>query len=101
MNIIILTLFFLMTARVAALNNLFVIMFSQLSSLSYLIITDRLPDFNIVILVLMVTGGIIGGAIGSNYRNKLSNVIIEKLFMKAMVVVLLINIANAIKFYIL
>ena len=101
MNIIILTLFFLMTARVAALNNLFVIMFSQLSSLSYLIITDRLPDFNIVILVLMVTGGIIGGVIGSNYRNKLSNLIIEKLFMKAMVVVLLINIANAIKFYIL
>lgn len=100
MNIIILTIFFLMPARVAALNNLFIIMFSQLSSLSYLIITNRLPEFNILILILMVVGGVLGGVIGSNYRNKISNEIIEKLFTKAMVVVLLINIANAIKFYI-
>lgn len=101
MNIIILTLFFLMSARVAALNNLFIIMFSQLSSLLYLIITDKLPDFEVSILILMVAGGIVGGVIGSKYRYKLANTIIEKLFMKAMVAVLLLNIVNAIKFYII
>ena len=98
-NIVILTVVFLMPTRVAAINNLFIIMFSQLASLTYTIMTKRVPEYDIIILILMISGGIGGGILGSRFRDRLSNLAIQKLFSGLMIVILLINIGNVIKFY--
>lgn len=98
-NIVILTVVFLMSTRIAAINNLFIIMFSQLSSLIYTIITKSVPEYDLIILVLMIAGGIGGGLVGSKLRDRLSNSTIEKIFSRLMIVILIINIGNVLKFY--
>ena len=98
-NIIVLTIFFLMDAREAAINNLYIIMFSQLSSLLYSIITKSIPEYDLITLALMIAGGILGGLIGSQLRTKTSNESVQKLFSLLMVLVLIINIVNSVKFF--
>ena len=99
-NLVALFYFFSMETKEAAENSLFIILFSQISSLFTTVITDTIPSVDMFLLVLMITGGILGGAIGKNINKRIDARAVEKLFMCLMIIIILISIYNLCKFYI-
>ena len=90
--------FFSMTTKEAALSSLYIIMFSQITSLVQTCVTGTIPEMEISYLVCMIAGGILGGTIGSKVNKKISDAGVDKLFIFLMAVIVLINIYNALKF---
>lgn len=97
-NLVVLFFFFSMKTKVAAENSLYIIFFSQITSLISSIVTKTIPDFSIWILLLMVSGGILGGIIGRKTNKKIKEETVDKLFIWLMVIMILINIWNIWKF---
>jgi len=65
-NLTVLFFFLSMDMKKAAANSLYIIMFSQLSSLLVSIIGGTVPHVSVVVLGLMVCAGISGGIIGAS-----------------------------------
>lgn len=114
-NLVVLYFFFSMSTKTAAENSLYIIFFSQLTSLassaaSELIppgnpaadvlqtISKGIPEFPLPLLFLMVIGGIIGGICGRSLNKKLAERTVDKLFLILMLVIIGINIYNIYKF---
>ena len=97
-NLVVLGYFFSMTTKEAALSSLYIIMFSQITSLVQTCVTGTIPEMEISYLVCMIAGGILGGTIGSKVNKKISDAGVDKLFIFLMAVIVLINIYNALKF---
>ncbi|MEF2735052.1 MAG: sulfite exporter TauE/SafE family protein, partial [Blautia sp.] len=60
--------------------------------------TKSVPDFQLITLVFMVIGGIAGGAFGRKVNKKIEDKTVDKLFIGLMVLIILINIYNIMKF---
>ncbi len=97
-NLVVLFFFFSMDTKTAAENSLYIIFFSQITSLLSTLVTRTVPEFAIGILVLMVFGGILGGMAGRTLNKKIQETTVDKLFIGLMVVMILINIYNIWKF---
>lgn len=97
-NIVVLSFFFSMGAKKAAINSLYIIMLSQLTSLVTGVFTNSIPEFEIQYLILMVIGGVTGGIVGSKINNKISEKNVKKLFIIFMVFIILLNIYNYLEF---
>lgn len=114
-NLVVLFFFFSMSTKVAAENSLYIIFFSQLTSLASSVaseiipsgnpiadvlgmISNGIPDFPISLLLLMVIGGIAGGICGRSLNKKLSERTVDKLFVLLMLVIIGINIYNIYRF---
>ena len=93
-NLAVLYFFFSMDSKTAALNSLFIIFFSQLSSLAFTISAGNLPAFETVILLAMITGGVGGAVIGTALSSRLSHRGVDYLFMGVMGVIILISLRN-------
>lgn len=89
-NLMVLYLFFAMDSKTAALNSLFIIFFSQLSSLFITAAGGNIPDFNISVLVVMIVGGISGALIGSVISRKASHENVDRLFMIVLIIIIII-----------
>ena len=90
-----------MSTKEAALSSLYIIMFSQVTSLIQTCATGTIPDIRITYLIVMVAGGVLGGALGSKINKKISEENVNKLFIALMTVIIGINIYNAVKFAVL
>lgn len=97
-NLMVLGYFFSMGTKDAALSSLYIIMFSQITSLVQTFATGNIPEMEISYLVFMIAGGILGGTVGSKINKKISERGVDKLFIFLMGVIVLINIYNALKF---
>ena len=114
-NLVVLFFFFSMSTKVAAENSLYIIFFSQLTSLASSVaseiapsgnpvddvlrmISNGIPEFPIPLLLLMVIGGIAGGICGRALNKKLSERTVDKLFVLLMLVIIGINIFNIYRF---
>ncbi|MBC5689234.1 sulfite exporter TauE/SafE family protein [Mediterraneibacter sp. NSJ-55] len=97
-NLVVLAWFFSMSTKEAALSSLYIIMFSQITSLVQTCVTKTIPDVQVSYLIFMVIGGILGGTIGSKINKKIDENTVNKLFIFLMVVIIGINIYNAVKF---
>lgn len=97
-NLVVLFYFFSMTTKVAAQNSLFIILLSQLASLLNTIFTKTVPEFEPLLLVLMVGGGILGGFVGRKINRKIDDEKVNKLFVALMVVIMLICVYNIYQF---
>ena len=97
-NLVVLFFFFSMTTKVAAENSRHIIFFSQIANILSSIITDSAQNFLFWGLLLMVIGGITGGIWGHAANKKMEIKTVDKFFMALMVVMILINIYNVIKF---
>src|SRR5690625_3707408 len=64
-NVAVLTLGFSMNAKDASINSLFIIFFSQISSLITTQVTTGFGQFNLELLPYIIFGGIVGGLVGS------------------------------------
>ena len=98
MNLVVLFYFFSMQTKVAAANSLYIIFFSQLSSLIGVVITNKVPDFNPLILAITVAGGIGGSIVGRKINKKIDHKVVDKLFIGLMILLLAINAYNIWRF---
>ncbi len=94
-NLVVLFYFFSMDTKTAAANSLYIILFSQITSLLATLITHTVPDFTVHTLVLMVLGGIGGGMAGRKINKRLDNRAVDKLFTVLMAVIIAISVYNA------
>ena len=97
-NLVVLFYFFSMDTKTAAQNSLYIILFSQITSLASTLITRTVPEFSWVKLVLMVAGGILGGMLGRVFNKRMDNKAVDKLFMGLMAVIIAISIYNTWQF---
>lgn len=97
-NLVVLAWFFSMSAKEAALSSLYIIMFSQITSLAQTFATGTVPDIEMTYLLFMVAGGILGGAAGSRINKKIDEDSVNRLFIILMLIIIGINICNAVKF---
>ena len=93
-NLVVLGYLFSMDSKTAAANSLYIILFSQLASLISTVISG-LPEFQPLVLTLMVAGGIGGGIVGRALNKKMDNRAVDKLFIGLMMLIVLICIYNA------
>lgn len=100
-NLVILSYFFSMKTKIAAVNSLYIIMFSQTTSFLNVLISKNIPEFNINVLIVMVLGGIVGGLVGNKINKNVSHNKVDKLFMYLIFIIISINVYNFFKFSIL
>ena len=62
-----------MATKQAAMYSIYVIMFSQISSLLSTVIKGNVPPFQPAVLLLMAACGILGGLAGSRINKKIEN----------------------------
>ena len=93
-NLVVLYYFFSMSAKTAAQNSLYIILVSQITSLTTTFVTNTVPPFEWVWLILMVAGGIGGGVVGRCINKRINNKQVEKLFIGLMVVIIGISCYN-------
>ena len=94
-NLVVLYFFFSMETKTAAANSLYIIFFSQLSSLLATLAGGAAPAFRPEVLALMVAGGIGGGMIGRVCNRRLDSRAVERLFIALMAVIIGISIFNS------
>lgn len=99
-NLVILIFFFSMGTKEAAINSIYIILFSQIASLLQSIIRGTIPEVSLLYLGIMVLGGVCGGIAGGMANKKISEEVVDKLFMGLMGVIILINCWNAYGFWI-
>ncbi|MEY8354559.1 sulfite exporter TauE/SafE family protein [Lachnospiraceae bacterium 54-53] len=98
MNLVVLFFFFSMSTREAAEHSLYVIFFSQAASLASYAATGSIPDFSAELLILMAGGAFGGGILGKVLNQRLEEKVVDLLFTGLLVVMILLNIYNIIKF---
>lgn len=97
-NLVILFYFFSMDTKTAAQNSLYIILFSQITSLLTTLITRSVPEFQWQALLFMVTGGIGGGIIGRKLNKHLDNTAVDRLFIGMMAIIICISVFNAVRY---
>lgn len=89
-NLVVLYFFFSMATKVAASNSLYIILFSQAATFLSTIFTKSVPEFSVMTLVLMVSGGILGGIIGRAVNKKIEAATVDRLFICLMCAIICI-----------
>ena len=97
-NLVVLFYFFSMDTKTAAQNSLYIILFSQITSLVNTLITHTVPEFEVGLLILMVGGGILGGAAGRIVNKRMDVNMVNNLFIVLMAVIMLIFAYNIYQF---
>ena len=93
-NLVVLFYFFSMDTKTAAQNSLYIILFSQITSLLTTLFTRSVPEFAPAALVLMVLGGIGGGIVGRIFYRRMDNRAVDKLFLVLMGIIICISMYN-------
>jgi uncharacterized membrane protein YfcA len=97
-NLVLLSFMFSMETKEAAQNSLFIIFFSQLSSLILIAVENKIPEFSVYILLGMALCGIAGAAIGRQINGKIKEGTVDKLFRGLNVAIMIICLYNFAKY---
>ena len=97
-NLVVLFFFFSMSTKTATENSLYIIFFSQITSLISSVAAGNVPEFEISMLLLMAAGGIGGGIAGRVINKKMSDRLVNRLFIALMIAILFINLYNIYNF---
>ncbi len=97
-NLVILSYIFSMNIKVAAVNSLYIILCSQCTSLLFTFITNTIPPFSLKTLIFMIIAGVLGGVVGTYMNRKMKEETVNILFSYIMIVIIVINIYNILKF---
>lgn len=101
LNVAVLFFFFSMDAKEAAKNSLYIIIFSQISSIVTALVTGSVPDFSWLNLCSMVVGGVGGALIGAAISKRIDNSGVEKILRVLLVILIAIGFYNVIKYMLL
>ena len=97
-NIAVLFFLFSMDVKTAAKNSIYIILFSQITSLLFTLVTGTIPAFTPTALIVMCIGGICGALAGDKLTRLLSGGQTEVFLQLLVTVVILMNIYNSIRF---
>lgn len=97
-NLAVLFFFFSMETKEAVQNSLFIILFSQISSLIYMIVCGKIPQVDMRMLLLMAAGGVAGGAVGKRIGKLIDGKTTDRLFIALMAVIIGICAYNSINY---
>lgn len=97
MNLVVLYYFFSMEAKEAVENSLYIIMFSQVASLVLTLMT-KVTVFPKTYLIVMSLGGLFGGIAGRKINKGIKDETVNKLFFALLVMMILLNLYNIVKF---
>ena len=93
-NVIILNLLFAMDTKTSVKNSIFIILFAQVSSLITVIANNAVPNFEPILLLLMITGGICGGILGNVFSHKIRNKQVDFIFKCVIVLIIILSFIN-------
>ncbi len=99
LNVAILYLLFSMEARNTIINSIFIIFFSQLSTLFTVGLTTGFSMYDLSMLKYMISGAVIGGMIGTTLASKLSSNKITSIFNVSIIGIFLINLYNMFRYF--
>lgn len=97
-NVAVLFFFFSMDAKTAAKNSLYIIIFSQSASIIKAVAANTVPPFDWFILLFMIGGAVGGACIGSSLSKKFSNRNVEIMLKGLLIVLILVNTTNILKY---
>lgn len=97
-NIIVLQFFFSMLTKQAAQNSLFIIFFSQATSLLQTMLTRSVSNISLPILFSMMICGVAGAVAGKYINKKIDEKFVNMMFVYLMVLLVILNIHNFITF---
>ena len=89
--------FFSMSTNLAALTSIYIIFFSQVSSLGMAFVTG-IPEFDMLSLVMMIISGIGGGILGRSVAKRLSVKGNANLFTVVLITITLICLVNIVRY---
>ena len=72
-NLMVLGFLFSMSTKESALASLYIIVFSQVTSLVQTVVMGTIPPVQLSYLAVMVIGGLLGGTIGSRINKKIED----------------------------
>ena len=101
LNVAVLFLFFSMDAKTAAKNSIYIIIFSQLTSIATALVTHSVPEFTWPVLLCMIAGGVGGALLGAAITKRIDNKGVEKLLKLLILFVIVISVYNILKFTVL
>ncbi len=93
-NLMALSVLYSMDMKDASQNSLMVIFLSQLTSLISTLVTRSVPEFSLMMLILMALCGILGGIIGRILNKKLTSRKVRTIYLSAIVIIILLGIRN-------
>lgn len=93
-NLAVLYYFFSMDTKTAAINSIYIIFFSQATSLISSFAQNNVPPFNWRTMAAMLAGGILGGFIGRAFNKKMCTRAVDRLFHVLLVVIIFISCYN-------
>ena len=99
-NVCVLTIFFSMNTKEAAVNSIITILFSQASKLVTVATSSGFSAFDLSMLPFMVVGGILGGIIGSRFNKLYSSETILKVFNVVLIALIILNFYNILSVFI-
>ena len=97
-NVAVLFLFFTMPTKQAAQNSLYIIVFSQALGIVRTAVSSGIPTVNLLVLLGMVCCGVLGSELGRRINKRLDERGATFLFEGAMVLVMMINVYNIVRF---
>ena len=97
-NLVALYFFFSMDTKTAALNSIYIILFSQITSFVTAVAQGSIGPVNSAVLIVMVIGGVMGGLIGRTVNKRLTEGQIDKLFISILLVIIGISVFNCVKY---
>ena len=97
-NLMVLSYLFSMPTKTAAQNSLYIILFSQISSLVNTFVTGTVPFGCTGLILLMSLGGVTGGMLGRSLGKHMDGKQTDRLFIGAMAGIIGINVYNIIHF---
>lgn len=97
-NIMVLSYFFSMETKCAALTSLYIIFFSQTVSLLGNIVSKDIPDIDWILMAVMACCAVIGATIGRKLSRRMDDKMVDKLFMGLLVVIILISVYNCFRY---
>jgi len=99
-NVAILTFLFSMGPKEASLNSIFIIFFSQLSSIIFTASTTGFAVFDLSMLPYMIAGGVLGGLSGSRLVAKIEEKTVDRIFLVGIVIIIGISLVNIGKYFV-
>lgn len=93
-NLVVLFFFFSMDTKTAAVNSLYIILFSQLTNLVTALATGSVPAFRWSSLAVMIAGGIAGGILGRALNRRIETKTVDSLFTALMALIVCISLYN-------
>ncbi len=100
-NVAVLFFFFSMEAKEAAKNSIYIIIFSQISSIVTALVTNSVPVFEWMHLICMVLGGISGALIGAAISKRIDNKGVEKILKILLLIIVAMDFYNILKYTVL